>query len=109
MDDILNTYIYEVKKGTKPIALITVFSVLSDKFISKIKKNKLAFCVQNIGDKCNIFFGKKECIDTIATFLNKDLSKLTPQEDFILGILLGYNRIEQCKRYLNKLNLYPLG
>ena len=104
MDDVLNAYIYELKKGTKPIALITGSSSLREKYCEKIRKNNLACCIQNIGCKDNIFFGSKECIDIISLFLRKKLSKLTPEQDFILGIMLGYNRIEQCKRYLNKLN-----
>ncbi|RLD17868.1 MAG: DUF2023 domain-containing protein, partial [Caldiserica bacterium] len=28
------------------------------------------------------------------------LSNLTEEEDFILGIMLGYDRLKQCERYM---------
>lgn len=109
MEDLLNAYIYEIKKGTKPMALMTVQSELSAGFVEKIRKNKLAICTQNIGAKDNIFFGNCECIKIVSKFLNKSLSQLSDEEDFILGIMLGYSRLEQCKRYLNRQNLCPFG
>ncbi len=109
MDNVLNTYIYEIKKGTKPLALVTVLSDKTEGCIEKIRKSQLSYCVQKNGNKSNIFFGNIHCVEIIQGFLHKDLSKLNPAEDFILGILLGYSRIEQCKRYLNKLNLHPIG
>ena len=104
MDDVLHAYIYELKKGTKLMALITVNTYFRERYCEKIKKNHLHCCIQNIGTKDNIFFGAKECIDIVSAFLSKKLHKLTPEQDFILGIMLGYNRSLQCKRYLNKLN-----
>lgn len=109
MDDMLNAYIYEIKKGTKPMALITVGHDKAEKYLQKIKLNKLSCFVSKISDKVNIFFGNKECIDIVAQFSSDNLSFLSAHEDFMLGIMLGYNRIEQCRRYLNKINLYPVG
>ncbi len=108
MDQLLNAYIYEVKKGTKPMALLTVPVDVCENFTNKIKKNNLSFFVQEINQKCNIFFGSPECVDIVRRFRSHDLSKLSEHEDFILGIMLGYNRLEQCRRYLNKLNLHPI-
>ncbi len=109
MDDVLNAYVYEIKKGTKPMALLTVPVELSKKITDKIKKNGLSFCVREVGKKHNIFFGSDVCIDIVRSFQDKKLSALSPQEDFILGIMLGYNRVEQCSRYLNKIHLHPIG
>jgi hypothetical protein len=30
------------------------------------------------------------------------LSNLTDEEDFILGTMLGYDRVKQCERYLKR-------
>lgn len=109
MDEVLNTYIYEIKKGTKPLALITVGTNDSELYLNKIKKNNLCYFVSNINHKSNIFFGLPECVAVAKSFLDKPLYNLSAQEDFILGIILGYNRVEQCKRYLNKLNLHLIG
>ena len=72
--------------------------------MENIKKEELEKLVGI--DKVNIFFGNKECIDIVAQFSSDNLSFLSAHEDFMLGIMLGYNRIEQCRRYLNKINLY---
>lgn len=109
MDNVLNTYIYEIKKGTKPLALITVSQERVDRLLDKITKNGLKYALQKIENKCNIFFGESDCVDVAKTFLDKNLSQLSAEKDFILGILLGYNRVQLCRRYLNKLNLHPVG
>jgi hypothetical protein len=49
----------------------------------------------------NLFFGRTACVETVRTIATKPLSHLTPQEDFILGTLLGYDREQQCNRYLS--------
>lgn len=54
-------------------------------------------------EKINVFFGAKDCVDVVKTFVSKKLNELTPEQDFILGIMLGYDRLKQCERYL-KLN-----
>lgn len=50
----------------------------------------------------NIFFGNPDCVEVIKSFGNISLSDYTPEQDFILGIMLGYNSDIQCKRYLSK-------
>ena len=108
MDNVLNTYIYEIKKGTKPLALISVRYSRLELYLDKITKNALSFAVQKIGDKANIFFGYEDCVRVASFFIDKKLSDLSAEEDFILGIMLGYNRIEQCKRYMNNKKLQPV-
>ena len=98
----LNSYIYEVQKGTKPLALVTLENENRSIAIEKITKNGLSYALQEIGDKINIFFGAEPCVRVIRGFLHKKLNELDAQEDFILGILLGYCRIAQCERYLNR-------
>ena len=31
-----------------------------------------------------------------------NLSAYTDEEDYILGIMLGYDRVKQCQRFLNR-------
>lgn len=109
MDNLVSTYIYEIKKGSKLLALVTLLEQDVDCAIEKIKKAGFSHCAQKIEGKVNLFFGEKCCIDIISTFKDKDLCNLTPQEDFILGIMLGYSREKQCHRYLNRLDLCPIG
>ena len=101
---VFNTYLYEVSKGTKPVALVTFETGFLDNAIRKLEKRGLKFLVQTIDNsKANLFFGKKECIDAIKTFI-KPLNDLNPYEDFILGAVLGYDTAMQCERFLNMLN-----
>lgn len=110
----LHIYIYEIKRGTKPAALLTIDAKDLDLAKEKIEKAGLNFAVQKLGrgesgeeggkeSKANLFFGEKACIDVIKTFIEKPLNKLCPKEDFILGIILGYSRDKQCERYLGKI------
>ncbi|NCC97957.1 MAG: DUF2023 family protein, partial [Synergistales bacterium] len=47
-------------------------------------------------------FGHPDCISVVKKFGTIDLSRLTDEQDFILGIMLGYDRMQQCSRYLKK-------
>ena len=53
-------------------------------------------------DKVNLYFGKRSCLDAVQTFVDKPLNKLTPEEDFMLGIMLGYDISMQCERYCKR-------
>lgn len=53
--------------------------------------------------KVNLYFGNPNCVEVIQSFGRKSLSEYTPEEDFILGIMLGYDRHQQCIRYINKI------
>ncbi len=100
---VFNTYLYEIQKGTKPVALVTCGVNLHDEILTKLKKSNISYSVQKVSEnKMNIFFGKKECIDVIDTHLSKPLDALNPFEDFILGAILGYDISLQCKRLLQK-------
>lgn len=38
-------------------------------------------------------------MDVVRTF-NPKLNQLTAEQDFMLGIMLGYDRVKQCERYM---------
>ena len=100
---LFNHMIYEFKKGIRPLFLHTVHTDCIERMILRLKKNGIDyFCLYVNQIKVNIFFGKKECIKIIRHFKIKSLRALTPEQDFILGILLGYNSIIQCERYIKK-------
>jgi len=50
--------------------------------------------------KVNVFFGRGACVELVRRIVTKPLCRLTPEEDFILGTLLGYDREQQCLRFL---------
>ena len=43
-----------------------------------------------------------ECINAIRFLVNQPLNKLSPEQDFILGAMLGYDICVQCKRYCDR-------
>ncbi len=68
-----------------------------------LTEREIAFHVQPSTDRLiNIFFGQKACVDIIKSFGIKKLSLLTPEQDFMLGTMLGYCQMQQCDRYIKK-------
>ena len=77
---------------------------------SRLRRNAIVFIVRKVNDsKINIFFGDPDCVAVVASFGDKPLNVLSPEEDFMLGIMLGYSRIEQCRRYLKRSGLGASG
>lgn len=77
----------------------------------KLSKYDVDYMITELSNgNINIFFGKKECVDVVRSFGNVPLNLLTVEQDFILGIMLGYDRLAQCSRYLkrNGVNCSPI-
>ena len=53
-------------------------------------------------NKTDIFFGNESCINVIREIGKTNLSDYSDEEDFIIGIMLGYDRAKQCERYLSR-------
>ena len=71
--------------------------------LERLKRQNIDYIIQPVGnDRMNLFFGKKECMDAIRLMVTRPLSKLTPEEDFMLGALLGYDICAQCERYCER-------
>lgn len=100
--------LYECKKGVRSAALCTIGADCRDKAIAKLERNDMAYFISPLNNgQSNLFFGEHICMDVIKKICIKPLNKLTPEEDFMLGAILGYGICEQCKRYCkmnNKLN-----
>ena len=59
--------------------------------------------MQPVGnDRVNLFFGRQECLDAIRLMVTRPLNLLSPEEDFILGAMLGYDICAQCERYCER-------
>ena len=93
-------HIYEYKKGVRKLILTTEKAIYKDEIAKRLEKENIAYKIDEIGGKnVNVYFGDEACVEVVKT-LNSNLSGLNAEEDFILGILLGYDRADQCKRYL---------
>ena len=100
---VLMNHIYEYKKGVRRLVLYTFNRKYESFAITRLERQNIDYIIQPVGnDRLNLFFGKKECLDAIRMIVTKPLCQLTPEEDFILGAMLGYDICQQCKRYCNK-------
>ncbi len=100
---ILIHHIYEYKKGIRNLVLHTMNKDEQDKAEVLLKQRGMHYLIRIVNnEKINIFFGNPDCIQVVESFGNKSLSAFTPEEDFILGVMLGYDRNQQCLRYLSR-------
>lgn len=103
--ELFKNLIYEHKKGMRDLALYTCKKEKIKYFEKLLHLTKTNYKIMHLPpNKYNIFFGNKECLNILENFSSENLNKLTPQEDFILGIMLGYSRNEQYARFLKKIN-----
>lgn len=95
--------IYECRKGVRSMALCTLPDECLEPAKRKLKANNIAYVIRPIGNnRFNIFFGESVCLDVVKSFGDKPFNQFSPEEDFILGTMLGYSISEQCKRYCRR-------
>lgn len=100
---VLMNHIYEYKKGVRRLVLYTFNRKYESFAITRLERQNIDYIIQPVGnDRLNLFFGKKECLDAIRMIVTKPLCQLTPEEDFILGAMLGYDICAQCERYCER-------
>ena len=68
-----------------------------------IDKTDESFAIQRL-EKSGLEY-EKECINIVRLICNRPLNLLTPEEDFILGTMLGYDVCQQCERYNHRKTL----
>lgn len=100
---VLHHLVYEYQKGLRDLCLFTCPNDLQEKIEKSLKSQDIEYSIYTIGeDKINIFFGMPECLEIVKGFSTKDLSRLSHEEDFILGMMLGYAKAQQYVRYLKR-------
>ena len=96
-------HVYEFKKGVRNMVLYTMNKEHEAFAIRRLENQNISYTIQEVGtNKINLFFGKPECMEAIRHIITRPLNQLTPEEDFILGAMLGYDICQQCKRYCGK-------
>ncbi len=96
-------HIYELKKGVRQMVLYTANKKIKDFAVKRLKSQKITYVIQEVDNEhINVFFGRPECINAIRMIVNRPLNLLTPEEDFILGVMLGYDICAQCKRFCDR-------
>ncbi len=102
---VLTHHIYEYQKGIRKLILHTLDASFRQQAEVKLKHCNISYLIQEVNThKINIFFGSEVCVELIRHFGNKKLNEFTPEQDFILGTMLGYDCLQQCGRYLQKVN-----
>lgn len=93
-------HIYEYKKGVRKMVLYTMNRKYEEYAVARLKNEKIDYLIQRTGrEQINLFFGREECLRAIRRIITRPLNHLTPEEDFILGAVLGYDLCAQCERY----------
>ncbi|MGN1124751.1 MAG: DUF2023 family protein [Candidatus Gastranaerophilaceae bacterium] len=101
---VLNEQIYGYKHGIRPLVLQTMDANDKDAIEKRLKRDNLNYHLAPTpnGKNLNVFLGDKACVDVIKSFGNEPLYNMSPEKDFMLGILLGYDKTKQCERYLER-------
>lgn len=100
---VLMNHIYEYQKGVRKMVLFTFNQKYEPAVVDRMRRLQLSFLLQPVGNGClNLYFGRRECLDAVRMIVDKPLNRLTPEEDFILGAMLGYDICAQCERYCER-------
>jgi len=95
--------IYEYSRGVRSLFLMTVSRRELDVVRGKLETQGIHHFVQELSAvKVNLFFGRPAFVAVARSFVTRPLNTLTPEQDFMLGTLLGYDCEQQCRRFLTR-------
>lgn len=95
--------VYEYQKELRDLCLFTCLDEYLEKIEKALKFQKIDYIIHPLeNNKINVFFGMPACLEILKKFSSNNLSWLTAEEDFILGMMLGYGKSQQYKRFLEK-------
>lgn len=100
---VLMNHIYELKKGVRQMVLFTCPKQYEACATQRLRSQHIDYVLQPAGkNNLNFYFGRKECLDAIRLIVTRPLNQLSPEEDFILGTMLGYDLCAQCQRFCER-------
>ncbi len=101
--EVFTHHIQEYSKGLRALVLYTTKASNRDAIEKRLSRERIDYYIQKVnGTKINVFFGNPICVSVIKQMNITSLSNLTAEEDFILGTMLGYDRVKQCEWYLRR-------
>lgn len=104
----LANHLYEYRKGVRQMFMMTLTPQEAEPITRRLGEESIDFYVHRVtAAKVNVLFGRTPWVETARRVVNKPLSHLTPEEDFILGTLLGYDKEQQCLRFLGMTRAQP--
>lgn len=98
-------HVYEYQKGVRRMILCTLAIDELHEAEARLSRLSIPYFSQAVpkGHRANLFFGSSECLEALSLFLgNRPLNTLSPEEDFIIGAMLGYDICGQCQRYCKR-------
>ena len=100
---VLMNHIYELRKGVRQMVLFTCNKKYGEQVAGRLESRGIPYVLQPVGEQnLNFYFGRRECLEAIRLIITRPLCMLTPEEDFILGAMLGYDICAQCERYCQR-------
>ncbi len=101
---IVNHSVYEYGKGVRPLFMLTMVIDELPAVLARLATTAMDHFVHRVDEaRVNLFYGAPAHVAVVRSFVDKPLSRLSPQEDFMLGMLLGYDPAQQCRRLLCRL------
>ncbi|MDF3127772.1 DUF2023 family protein [Kiritimatiellaeota bacterium B1221] len=99
--DVFYHLMYEHGRGLRDLALYTIHTDQVDTVKQSLELEKVAYLFKKLDDgRVNVYFGHEACVNIVNSFGSCPHFQHTPEQDFMLGIMLGYDRTRQCERYL---------
>ena len=96
-------HIYEFQKGVRRLVICTICPTCARLMAERLQARRIDYLVQPVtADKVNLYFGHRACLDAVRMFVHKPLNELSAEEDFMLGVMLGYDLPMQCERYCTR-------
>ena len=106
MISLLPQYLYELGKGVRQLFMLTMTPREAQAVQARLNRDGIAFYRQKVNEeKVNLYFGNAQFVAVAQRLAIRPVCQLSAEEDFILGTLLGYDREQQCRRYLGKLDI----
>ncbi len=103
MIEVFTHHIYEYRKGLRNLVLYTGPVRWRSRIEERLSRERIDSLIYAVGStRINVFFGHPTCVETVRRIDCHDLSRLSAEHDYILGFMLGYDRIQQCARFLER-------
>lgn len=100
---LIDHHIYEFKKEVRKLFLHTIPLYQKEELVRKLEKEGISYFISPLNGKAvNIFFGDYFFVKVVESFGPRKMNELSLEEDFILGIMLGYGHRQQCERFLSR-------
>lgn len=95
--------VYEYQKELRDLCLFTCRIEHEEKIKKTLESQGINYLICHLENgKINVFFGMPDCLEIIKQFSCRRLNELTVEEDFILGMMLGYGKAQQYQRFLTR-------